>query len=517
MVKSSAKTDETRDPTRVMRDRYQELFERSRDAILIIEGDTFVECNQAAVEMLRCSDRSEVLATHPSQLSPPTQPDGRDSFEKANEMIAIARERGSHRFEWNHIRRDGEVFPVEVLLTPVDSGELATLHVVWRDLSERWRLEEQLRQSQKMEAIGKLAGGIAHDFNNLLVAIFGHCSLIEKQTLEPNTLESIREVRLAGDRAANLVRQLMSFSRHRPVSKEAVNLRTALQQLAPLLGRIIGHKSSIEIESEVDCSVFLNASQFDQVILNLCTNARDAMPAGGVLRIVLDTTTEPPESLEPGEYARLRVTDTGRGMDAAQTRRAFDPFFTTKPVGEGTGFGLSTVYRIATECGGSASIESELDKGTTVQVHFPITEILPSDSPSSGPVGDCRGDETILLVEDEPSIASLLLKDLRQRGYTVILASNGLEALDIVKQEGISQLDLIVSDVIMPKMTGPAFVGRLMEQGHNPKVLFMSGYTDEALAILAGQSVPLMSKPFTPDELALRVRKALDDVEEVRA
>jgi CheY-like chemotaxis protein len=285
----------------------------------------------------------------------------------------------------------------------------------------------------------------------------------------------------------------------------------ALLQIAPLLTRIVGHDTNLEIEAETDCAVFINPSQFDQVILNLCTNARDAMPSGGDLRIELSTVNVTASSLEPGEYALLQVSDHGKGMDSSQVRRAFDPFFTTKPIGEGTGFGLSTVYRIATECGGTATIESEPGAGTSVCVHFPITEMAPVNDKTPDAVNDCNGDETILLVENESSIASLLHKDLRRRGYNVILASNGLEALDIVKQRGISQLDLIVSDVIMPKMTGPAFVGRLLEQGHHPKVLFMSGYTDEALAILGGESLNLLSKPFTPDQLALRVRKALDD------
>jgi two-component system cell cycle sensor histidine kinase/response regulator CckA len=497
--------------TQVKRDRYQELFERSRDAILIIEGDTFVECNQAAVEMLRCSNRSEVLATHPSELSPPTQPDGRESFEKANEMIAIARERGSHRFEWNHLRRDGEVFPVEVLLTPVDSGEVPALHVVWRDLSERWRLEEQLRQSQKMEAIGKLAGGIAHDFNNLLVAIFGHCGLIERQTGEPATIESIVEIREAGERAANLVRQLMSFSRHQPVSKEVVNLRDALTGLAPLLSRLIGEDIQLEIKADTDCAVFINPSQFDQIILNLATNARDAMAKPGILKLELRTTDVSEGKLEPGRYALLTVTDTGIGMDAAQARRAFDPFFTTKAVGEGTGFGLSTVYRIATECGGDAHLESVPGEGTSIHVFLPLTQLKCPQGVDAVEAGECGGKETILLVEDDMRIADLLLEDLHRRGYTVLQASNGLEALDLVKQQGIDDIDLIVSDVIMPKMTGPAFVGRLLEQGHNPRVLFISGYTDDALASLGGQSVNLLPKPFTPEQLAIRIRKALDD------
>jgi len=262
-------------------DQYRALFEQSADAILIIDGVRFVDCNQATVDMLRHRDKQELLETHPSELSPPTQPDGRDSFEKANEMIAIAFERGSHRFEWDHKRADGEVFPVEVLLTPVPDADGTKLHVVWRDITDRKQLESQLRQAHKMEAIGNLAGGIAHDFNNLLVAINGNADLLQDELGDnPDLLDLTRQIRRAGERAAELTHQLLAFSRKQVLKPVVLDFNTVLSDVNKLLDRLIGENIQVVAHpSPTPVVARADSGQIEQVLMNLATNARDAMPA----------------------------------------------------------------------------------------------------------------------------------------------------------------------------------------------------------------------------------------------
>ncbi len=500
-------------------DPYRELFERSADAILIIEGDEFVDCNAATVKMLRYRTKEELLRTHPSELSPPTQPDGRSSFEKANEMIALAFEHGSHRFEWDHVRADGEVFPVEVLLTAVPRDGKNILHVVWRDITERKLLESQLRHAQKMEAIGKLAGGIAHDFNNLLVAIIGQSELLEEElAAEPEHAASVAEIRSAGERAARLVRQLLIFSRKQELVLNHLDLRAILEDLMSLLRRLIGENIELWLNlPSVPVPVKSDKSQLEQVVINLVTNARDAMPSGGELVVSLDveelqtTPEDAPDRIEAGVYATLLVRDTGTGMNRATIARAFDPFFTTKGLGEGTGLGLATVYGIAKRSGGTVVLHSVEGEGTRAKVYLPIsrqgtvqlvtTKVLPTRG----------GEERILVVEDEPAVSNLVVDVLKKAGYSVLLASNGARALEIWEQRS-ADIDLLLTDVVMPEMGGAALVQELHRRGNPPTTLFMSGYTNRAIEHLGALGIPvdLLEKPFSGPELVGRVRIALD-------
>jgi len=325
-------------------DRYRELFERSSDAILILEGERFIDCNQATVRMLRAQSREQVLQTHPSELSPVVQPDGRESRDKANEMIARAFEVGNHRFEWEHRRVDGTDFPVEVLLTAVEQGESRRLHVVWRDISERKRLERDLRHTQKMEALGRLAGGIAHDFNNLLVSILGHSELLITQfPNEPRVVDHVTEIRGAGERAAELVRQLMLFGRRDTSRTRVFDVGELVLESRGLLERLIREDVQLELRLEdAAYRVCADSTQIQLILLNLVSNAGDAMPDGGRLSIGVSRVRVGGDEIgathvPPGEYVRISVTDTGVGMDTETSRRAFEPFFTTKEVGHGTG------------------------------------------------------------------------------------------------------------------------------------------------------------------------------------
>ena len=502
-------------------DPYRVLFERSADAILIIEGETFVDCNQATVDMLRYRSKEELLRTHPSELSPPAQPDGQDSYTAANAMIALAFEHGSHRFEWDHRRADGEVFPVEVLLTAVPEGERQILHVVWRDITERKRLEQQLRQTQKLEAIGRLAGGIAHDFNNLLVAIIGNAEQLADELADRLELREMAEQVLdAGQRAADLTRQLLAFSRGQVIQTQVLDLNQILRGTERLLGRLLGADLELVFRpGPGELPIKAERGQVEQVLMNLVGNARDAMPDGGLVTVESALVEHGGEggvasgSLPPGRYAHIRVRDTGMGMTPEVSKHAFDPFFTTKPLGRGTGLGLSTVYGIATQAGGGCAIESSPGQGTTVDVWLPVVQgepvvVAPQPDDDEEPTG---GHETVLVVEDEPALASLVERVLRRAGYTVLVAADGRAALRCFDERA-GAVDLVFSDVVMPGLGGPGMLRALLERGFQPRVLFASGYSADGLQPLEGLSleVDLLSKPFTPRELLRRVRAALD-------
>jgi PAS domain S-box-containing protein len=469
-------------------DRYRALFENSADAILIIEDDTFIDCNAAAVEMLRCRDKAAVMQTHPSELSPEFQPDGRSSFDKANEMMAIAFERGSHRFEWDHLRADGEVFPVEVLLTAVPREGGHALHTVWRE--------------------GKLAGGIAHDFNNQLVGILGYAELLASQLEDrPDLLEHVLEIDRAGTRAASLVRQLLVFS-HKEVSQPVVvDLDATVGELMGMLRRLIGEDVELVLKgSHQQLLVKIDPSEVEQIVLNLAANARDAMPQGGTLTLALSRAAE-----EPGEIARLEITDTGVGMDPETLARAFDPFFSTKGLGRGTGLGLSTVYGLVTRTGGEITARSEPGRGTTFEIVLPLAgEELDEVPAPAAPTGEPRRREGhILVVEDEPTVARLTREVLGAAGYRISERRNGKEALELLRRQ---EFDLVLSDVIMSEMSGPEMVKELQASGRSQRVLFMSGYMDDRLVAhgFDPESVPLLRKPFTASALLESVRVALE-------
>lgn len=505
-------------------DRYRAIFELSADAILIIEGNTFVDCNQATVEMLRYAEKGELLATHPSELSPERQPDGQRSFEKANEMMTLAFERGSHRFEWDHRRADGEVFPVEVLLTAVPGEERPTLHVVWRDITERKRLEGDLRHAQKLEAIGKLAGGVAHDFNNLLVAIIGHSDLLqERLEHEPELLEHVEQIRNAGEHAAALTRQLLAFGRKQALQPEVLDLNNVVDELSRLLDRLLGERIRLVASLAARPMVVkVDPDQLRQVLLNLCSNARDAMrDEGGTLTLETRRVERRfpvaiglHEELAPGHYVQLIVEDTGTGMDAETLARAFDPFFTTKVPGEGTGLGLATVYGIVKQSGGAVSLTSKVGRGTRVEILLPLDRGAPRPRRASRPQERARGgSEVVLVVEDDLRVADLVRRALRKGGYDVLYALDAEQALMLLEERG-TPPDVLLADVLMPGMNGSELAERVVARFPTVRVLLMSGYTNEQLARAGapGTHAALLQKPFSAEGLLSRVRSLLDEV-----
>ena len=500
------------------KDQYREFFERSADAILIIEGGTFVDCNRAAVAMLRYQSREEFLQTHPSELSPEMQPDGRPSFVKANEMIAEAKEKGSHRFEWIHLRADGEAFPVEVLLTPMPDDGRDRLHVVWRDITGRKQLENELRQAQKMEALGRLTGGIAHDFNNLLVAILGYAELLQIELpAESSAWDHVEQIRKAGDRAAALVAQLLAFSRKQIVQPRTVEIGALLSDMTRLLEPMLGEHIRLSITChDQPLYVVADPGQFEQVIVNLATNARDAILDQGTLNITVRRGIAPAGSAAdaPGlPHALLEVADSGAGIPRHLLARIFEPFFTTKDPGKGTGLGLSTVHGIVQQSGGGITVTSSEGAGATFRICLPLTDVPPEEdtTPWSPQAARPRPSETVLLVEDDTAVARLMAATLTRAGYRLHIAANGEQALALVASQQLRP-DLLLTDVIMPEMGGPELARELQRQQPDLKVLFASGYTGDELVARGTleEGVELIQKPFPPSRLLKRIRELFD-------
>ena len=407
---------------------------------------------------------------------------------------------------------------------PNASGEPEMLLVVARDVTarlreeqERERLEEQLRQSQKMEAIGRLAGGIAHDFNNLLTAISGYGELAAAR-LAPGSPphRHVAEMRRAAERAGGLTRQLLAFSRKQVLQPEVLNVNDVVSTMSDMLGRVLGE--DVELVTSLDPDVGqtrADPGQLEQVVLNLAVNARDAMPRGG--RLTIETANvELDEAFAarhagaaPGEYVGITVSDTGEGMDAATAERVFEPFFTTKPAGEGTGLGLSTVYGIVKQTGGSIWVYSEPGHGTTFRVYLPRVWDRTAEREARTPPPRAAGEGTVLVVEDNATVRDLVAELLEQFGYTVVTAANGDEALSIAAAHEAS-IDLLVTDVVMPGMSGQELAAALTASRPGLQVLFTSGYTEQAIAnhgvLLPGAR--FLEKPFTSDQLA----RALSDV-----
>ncbi len=386
---------------------------------------------------------------------------------------------------------------------------------------EQKTLEQQLLHSQKMESIGRLAGGVAHDFNNLLTAITGYASL-SLELIPPNdpTSDFIREIQKSADRATNLNKQLLAFARRQMIEPKVIDLNELIVDMTKMLGRLISEDIQlVTLPSSEVCTVKVDPGQIGQVLVNLAVNARDAMPRGGKLTIETDNLTidegyaHSRPNLSPGPYVMLAVSDNGTGMTEEVKAHLFEPFFTTKEKGKGTGLGLATCYGIVKHNGGHIWVYSELGQGTTFKIYFPRVADEPVHlSPEAAPVLR-GGTETILLVEDEASVRELAVHILRQQGYTVLEASNGEEALQLAQQRLPEEIHLLLSDVVMPQMGGRELADKLRELRPDVKVLFTSGYTDDAIiqhgVLKAG--LAFLQKPFSPVVLARKVREVLDN------
>jgi PAS domain S-box-containing protein len=399
-------------------------------------------------------------------------------------------------------------------------GKVIGLFGISRDITESRNMAEQLRQSQKMEAVGRLAGGIAHDFNNLMTVITGYSDLLLNQLDEKSKpRREVEEIKLAGERATALTRQLLAFSRRQVLQPKVLDLNEVVSSLENMLRRLIGE--DVEFRTVLGTglwSVKADPGQMEQVLVNLVVNARDAMPGGGKLAIetsnvFLDESYSRSHlPVQIGPYVVLAISDTGVGMDEATASQVFEPFFTTKERGKGTGLGLSTVYGIVKQSGGFIWLYSELGKGSTFKVYLPRSEDRENGlSKAALPVEDLRGRKIILLVEDDESIRKLAVEILGQYGYTVLPAGDGEEALRIAgAHEG--EIGLLLTDVIMPRMGGPELYERLRQLRPGIKVLYMSGYTDDAIVHqgVLDPGTAFLQKPYSPISLARKVKEVLD-------
>jgi PAS domain S-box-containing protein len=400
-----------------------------------------------------------------------------------------------------------------------DRGDPVRMLGVMQDITERKRLESQFLQAQKMEGIGRLAGGVAHDFNNLLTAVLGYIEMAGTKLERDNPAhEYFGSIRHAAERGASLTRQLLGFARRQITEPRVVDLDALVVQMQDLLRRVIGEDVELRIVTARDLgSVRLDPAQFEQVLMNLVINARDAMPNGGTLTIesrnvdLDESYARQHQGVQPGHYVMLAVSDTGMGMTEDVSRHLFEPFFTTKPPGRGTGLGLATCYGIVKQNGGHIWVYSEYGRGSTFKIFLPRTgEPAVSDTPADQAVGSVAGHETVLVVEDEPMVRAISVESLEMLGYRVLQASNGEEALEVARAYS-GSIDLVVSDVVMPVMGGPALVQRLRIERPHIKVLFVSGYTDDAIVRqgVLEPGVEFLQKPFALAALARRIREIL--------
>jgi two-component system cell cycle sensor histidine kinase/response regulator CckA len=396
--------------------------------------------------------------------------------------------------------------------------------------TERERLQNQLHQAQRLESLGQLAGGIAHDFNNLLAVIVNYAAFIANDLdaalgLDGDdrwrgTREDVEQIRLAGERAAHLTHQLLSFARREVIQPEVVDVNDVVREIEQLLRRTLGEHVELQSSLAADLrAVLIDPGQLEQILVNLAINARDAMPEGGTLRIdtanmeIDETYAASRPELAPGPHVRLRVSDTGTGMPAETVQRAFDPFFTTKPPGQGTGLGLATVYGIVQQAGGRAEIYSEPEIGTTFTVLLPASEeaVVPAEWPTDSPAP--RGEATILLVEDEQALREVTRRILIGAGYRVLTAEHGPAALELAARHG-EAIDMLLSDVVMPQMPGPQLAERLLEERPAVRVLLMSGFAQPILDSGGhlDEGVELIEKPFSGPGLLAKVAQILERV-----
>jgi PAS domain S-box-containing protein len=511
-------TDRTRaeDALRASEERYRELVENAQDIVYTQDLDgNFTSLNRAGEELTGYL-RSEILRLNMIQVLAP------ESLGPAREEIRrlLAGEKPVPvRLEW--VRKDGRRLAVEVAARILQrEGKPVGIEGMARDITGRLQLEQQLRQAQRMEALGRLAGGVAHDFNNLLTIINGYAQILTRRSSPDDPHQGLfDEILTAGERAATLTRQLLAFSRRQVLEPRVLDLSSVLANTEKMLRRLIGEDVELVTTLKPDLGrVKVDPGQMEQVVMNLAVNARDAMPQGGKFLIetcnveVDEEYARSHSPMMPGKYVMLAVSDTGCGMDLETQAHIFEPFFTTKVQGQGTGLGLATVYGIIKQSGGFIWVYSEPGQGATFKIYFPcVEEALPAaESKLRRPTRHTKGKETVLVVEDEKGVRSLVCEVLRSNGYTTLQAEGASEALKIAEKHR-KPIHLLLTDVVMPHIGGKELAQRLSTLHPESKVLYISGYTDDAIirSGISGGRTPFLQKPFLPDALLLKVRDVL--------
>jgi two-component system, cell cycle sensor histidine kinase and response regulator CckA len=475
----------------------------------------FLEVNDAAVQNYGYT-RDEFLAMTVEDIRP------LDDADRLLTNMAQPRLTSEWAGSCRHRVESGRLIDVEVTSHEMAfAGQSAAL-VVAQDITERRTLEEQFQQAQKMEAVGRLAGGVAHDFNNLLTVILGLCDLLlaDRNPDDPRQAD-IAEIQEAGTRAAGLTRQLLAFSRKQIIEPTLLDMNVIVADMRAMLGRLIGEDVKVVLGLGADLAlVKADRGQVEQIVMNLAVNARDAMPTGGTLTIETANVeldgryAKTHLDVKPGLYVGLTVTDTGTGMTPQVQARLFEPFFTTKEPGKGTGLGMATVFGIVTRSGGSVGVYSEVGKGTQFKVYFPRADAaeaaeIVGDTPA--PVARPRaGTQTVLVVEDEDGLRELAKRLLQRLGYTVLIAGDASEASRLFEEN--PTIDVLLTDVVMPGASGPELTSQLIERRPELKVIYMSGYTEDAIVnhgvLKAG--IAFLHKPFTSETLGRKIRDVLD-------
>ena len=491
------------------------IINSSEDAIVAESFDGEIKTWNEGAEKMYGYSKAEAIGRPADMLALPERVD------EVAANIARARNGEGFRLETQRMRKDGCVISVSLSVSPIkdSNGTVVGVSTIARDITDRKKLEEQLRQSQKMEAIGRLAGGIAHDFNNLLSIIVGYTYVLQSSLPPADTLHaSADQVMHAAEKASALTRQLLAFSRRQMLQPEIIDLNEVIEGMAKMLPRLIGEDIDLRtVKSPNLKRVKADPSQIEQVVMNLVVNSRDAMPEGGKLTIeTVDVFFGPEDAahhgVKPGGYALLAVSDTGVGMDAQTRAHIFEPFFTTKEVGRGTGLGLATVYGIVSQSNGYIWVYSEPEKGTTFKIYFPATmESADAARISRHPQLTLTGSESVLLVEDEEKLRELIEQVLTKQGYKVTTAATGDDALTAVEKH-VGHIDLLLTDVVMPRMGGQQLAEQLLPGHPEMSIIFMSGYTNNALMHSGSleSGTAFLQKPFTPDVLLRKVREALN-------
>ncbi|HPF77819.1 MAG TPA: PAS domain S-box protein [Alphaproteobacteria bacterium] len=510
---------EMRQALQASEDRFQRFFDEAPLGVVLVAPDGKVgDCNAAFAGLLG-SDVEKIEGVNLKDL---ISEEHRDDVLKAVSKIEQGR-RLSVPMEIVLLGKDDKRVTVQMHARRFKQSDNIVLHFI--DLTEQKTLEMQFVQSQKMQAIGQLAGGVAHDFNNLLTAIIGFCDLLllRHKPGDPS-FGDIMQIKQNSNRAANLVRQLLAFSRQQTLRPKIHDMTDILTEVSHLLRRLIGANIDLELMHGSNLGlVKVDLGQMEQVLINLAVNARDAMENGGQLTITTDNfENDKPimrgdDEMPAGHWVSIAVEDTGCGISKENLSRIIEPFFTTKDVGQGTGLGLATVYGIIRQTGGFLDIESEVGKGTTFTIYLPRM----SDEELSGeaekdnkdgeePTGDLTGTARILLVEDEDAVRTFSTRALMNKGYEVLAAENGQAALQLMSSQENKQIDLLITDVMMPDMDGPTLVQRMRQDSPELRIIFISGYTEDKLKDHMGKGISFLPKPFTLKQLAAKVKEALD-------